>query len=153
MYLPFSTYGWNGRTNARMTLPLVGSSTLLISFNTVSGWSQRSSKFKQLITSYWNPVFCHSFIPSTLQREKEIKNQVQRESPRIKIPNECPDSTERSANQAMRKGRHCLSSLMEKKTTNNRHSYIFSHTFTLPYKYQGIIKVSCPKLKLNILLK
>ena len=73
-FIPFATYVLHIKTKERMTLPLVGSKTLLISFNKVRGWSQRSSKFKQLMTSYWNPVFCHSFIPSTLEKSKRYKN-------------------------------------------------------------------------------
>lgn len=48
---PTSTYGWKGSTAARMSLPVLGTSDLLMSCRRCRGSSQRSSRFRQLITS------------------------------------------------------------------------------------------------------
>ncbi len=71
--LPSSTYGWKGSTAAKTRRPVCGSSDLLMSCSSCRGSSQRSSRFRQLIRSYWKPVRCHSSIPSKL----EIQSQAQ----------------------------------------------------------------------------
>lgn len=63
---PISTYGWKGSTAARTSLPVLGTSDRLMSRRRCRGSSQRSSRFRQLTTSYWKPVCCHSSIPSVL---------------------------------------------------------------------------------------
>lgn len=63
---PISSQGWKGITAATMSLPVPGTSDCRMSFRRCRGSSQRSRRFKQLITSYLKPVSCHASIPSSL---------------------------------------------------------------------------------------
>lgn len=50
---------------------MCGTSDLLMSCSSCSGSSQRSSRFRQLIRSYWKPVRCHSSMPSRLRIQSQ----------------------------------------------------------------------------------
>jgi len=77
---PVSTYELNGSTTASRSRPVMGMSEAWICCSSNKGRSQRSSRFRQLMTSYWRRstlasdglLTAQSSMPNTLTIEKLV---------------------------------------------------------------------------------
>jgi len=129
---PVSTYELNGSTTASRSRPVMGMSEAWICCSSNKGRSQRSSRFRQLITSYWRRstltsdglLTAQSSMPNTLTIEKLVAKHF---------------TVSRQDNQ--------LSSCLSVQHTHARmhahtHAHTHTHTHTFNDPLSGTIWVS-----------